>query len=63
MDIASLSMSLAMSRTLTDVGTAMLSKTLDMQKIEGNGVVEMMSAAAMENSVTPYLGGNFDMSV
>lgn len=63
MDIASISTQLAMSRNLTDVGTAMLSKTMDMQKTEGNGIVQMINAAAMENSVNPHIGGNFDASI
>lgn len=65
MDIAAVSMQLAMNKTLSDVGTAMLSKTMDLQKTEGAGVVQMMdaSAQAMELSVNPHIGANFDMSV
>ena len=64
MDIASLSMGLANSRTLSDVGTAVLSKTLDMSREQGAAVTEMLASAgpsrsAMEQSVgggmtTPY---------
>ena len=63
MDIGAISSQLAMSNTLSNVGVAMLDKTLDMQKVEGNGIVQMIDAAAMERSVTPHIGGNFDMSV
>lgn len=67
MDIGAISMQLAMARNLSDVGTAMLSKTMDMQETEGAGIVQMInsapSAAAMEHSVNPHIGGNFDMSI
>lgn len=63
MDIGAISMQLAMSRNLSDVGTAMLSKTMDIQESEGAGIVQMMNAAGMELSVNPHIGSNFDMSV
>lgn len=63
MDIGAISMQLAQQKNLSDVGTAMLSKSLDLQQTEAAGVVNMISAAAMENSVNPHIGGNFDMSV
>lgn len=63
MDIAQLSTNLAMSRNLSDVGVAMLSKSMDAQKIEGAGIIQMMDAASMERAVNPHIGGNFDMSV
>lgn len=64
-DYASLATQYATNKTISDVSTAMLSKTMDMQKVEGAGLVKMMdaSAAAMELSVNPHIGGNFDMSV
>ena len=40
------------------IGTALLSKQLDMQEDLGAGMVKMM-----EHSVNPALGSNFDMSV
>lgn len=48
------------------VGYAMLGKTLDSMQQAGSTISELLSsasAAEMERSVTPYLGGNFDMSV
>ena len=63
MDIAQISRNLAMSKNLTSVGTAVLSKSMDEQKIEGAGILKMMDAASMENSVNPHIGGNFDVSV
>lgn len=65
MDIARLSMGLAQMNTLQDVGTAVLNKAMDTQEMAGDGIMKMMnsSAAAMELSVNPHIGGNFDMSV
>lgn len=68
MDIASISMGLAKTRTLSDVGTAVLGKTLDMSREQGSAVAEMLASAApsrgaMEQSVDPSVGSNFDMSV
>ena len=58
MDIPSLSMSLSQSNTMNQVGA----------ESTGEAVASMLDSvpvdtAAMERSVTPYLGGNFDMSV
>lgn len=63
MDIAAVASQLAMNKNLTDVGTAMLSKTMDTQEAAGEGIVKMIDSAAMERSVMPHIGGNFDMSV
>ncbi|MBP5607751.1 MAG: YjfB family protein [Lachnospiraceae bacterium] len=46
-----------------DIGTAMLSKALDQQATEGDGIIKMLDAAVMERSVNPAVGGNFDISV
>ena len=63
MDIAGLSTSMSLARVQTDVGTAMLGKSLDTQQSQGQGVVNMIDAASMERSVAPSVGSNFDMSV
>lgn len=63
MDIAALSMALAQSQLQTDVGTAMLSKSLDMTDTMGDNMAAMLDASAMEQSVTPNLGGTIDISV
>lgn len=63
MDIAALSMSMAMIDTQTQVGVAMLDKTLDMGDELASGMVEMLDAAAMERSVHPELGGNVDIRI
>lgn len=71
MDIASISMGLARSNLLNDVGNAMLSKTLDMSENMGAAMAQMLDATgvnvdasrhAMELSVNPDLGANIDIS-
>ena len=58
MSIASLSTSMAQHRVASDVNTALLGKALDMQDVMSDSLTKMM-----EQSVTPYLGGNIDISV
>lgn len=61
MDIAGLSMDMAMMDVKSQVGIKMLSKTLDLGKDLGADMVQMMDAAAMELSVNPAVGGNVDI--
>ena len=63
MDIASLSVALSNSSSLNQIGTAVLSKALDTNDAIGQGLVEMIDSAAMERSVNPHIGSNFDMIV
>lgn len=63
MDVAGLSMNMAMIDTSTKVGTAVLSKAMDTNEALGQGLVNMIDAAAMEKSVNPAVGGNFDVRV
>lgn len=63
MDIAGLSMDLSMISTTSKVSTAVLSKALDTNEALGQGLVEMIDAAAMERSVNPAVGANFDMRI
>lgn len=63
MDIATLSMAMSTVNTNSAYGVAMLSNSLDMAASTGNQIVEMMDAAAMERSVNPHIGSNFDMLV
>lgn len=63
MDIAGLSMALATVDLQAQVGTAMLDKTLDMGEVLGEGMVEMIDAAAMELSVNPHVGANVDIRI
>lgn len=63
MDIAGLSMDLSAVSTMSKVSTAVLDKTLDTNEALGRGLVQMIDAAAMERSVNPAVGANFDMYV
>ncbi len=63
MNIGLVSMALAQSNSLSDVGTAVLSKTLDNAEQNGNGILKMMDSAALERSVNPGIGSNFDMVI
>ncbi len=63
MDIAGVSMALAQINTQTQVGTAVLDKAMDTNETMGNRMVQMIDAAAMEQSVNPHIGGNFDMRI
>ena len=63
MDIPSLSVTQAQNMSLTTVGTLMLDKSLETLDAVGQGMIEMLDAAAMERSVNPHIGSNFDMFV
>lgn len=63
MDIAKLAMNMTQVNTQQAVGTAVLGKAMDSQETAGEGLLKLMDAAAMELSVNPHIGGNFDMSV
>lgn len=63
MDFAKLSMNIAQTNLLSDVGTAMLAKSLDMAETMGSSVTELLDSAALERSVNPDIGGNIDISV
>ena len=63
MDIAGLSTALSSARLNNEVGIAMLSKSLDVSQATGDKMVEMISAADMERSVRPNLGGSIDLYV
>ena len=58
MDIAALSMAMSTQSVTTDVGVAVLGKSLDTMEQLGDGLQKVM-----ESSVTPYLGQNIDYSV
>ena len=63
MDITGLSMELSNISTQSRVGTAVLSKAMDANEELGAGLVQMIDAAAMEQSVNPGVGANFDIRV
>jgi len=54
---------MAQSNLLTDVGTAMLAKTMEQADSVSAAMTEMLDASAMELSVNPGVGANIDISV
>ncbi len=63
MDIPEVSMALANASVLSQVGTAVLAKALDSSEELAAGMAQLMDAAAMELSVNPNVGANFDIRV
>lgn len=66
MNISSLSLaqlSITGSDSLSKVETAMLSNALEANDAAGAGLLKMIDAAAMERSINPSVGSNFDMVV
>lgn len=63
MDIAGVSMAMSANRVQSQVGTAVLSKAMDTNEALGQGLVQMIDSAAMERSVNPNVGANFDLRV
>lgn len=63
MDIAGVAMTLSNISVQSKVGTAVLDKALDTNEAMGQGLVQMIDAAAMERSVNPSVGSNLDISV
>lgn len=61
MDIAGLSMDMAMMDVKSQVGIKMLSKAIDLGKDMGAEMVQMIDVSAMERSVNPAVGGNVDI--
>ncbi|MBQ3513201.1 MAG: YjfB family protein [Lachnospiraceae bacterium] len=58
MDIAALSMSMASADLQTQIGTAVMKLSMETVEQVSDGMKQMM-----ELSVTPYIGGNIDISV
>ena len=63
MDIAALATGMSQTQLMTNVGTAVLAKNLDMGEEMGDGMIDMMERSMMENSVNPNLGSNIDIMV
>lgn len=58
MDIPALSVAMSQANTINQVNIAVLNKTLDTVEESGAMMIKMM-----EQSVTPHLGQNIDVSV
>lgn len=63
MDIAGVSVALSNVSQMAQIGTAVLGKAIDVNEQLGAGMVQMIDAAAMELSVNPNVGANFDIRV
>lgn len=63
MDITGLSMTLSSISVQSQVGTAVLDKAMDTNEALGQGLIEMIDAAAMERSVNPAVGANLDIRI
>jgi len=63
MDIAGLSTAMATNAVQSRVGIAVLGKAMDTNEELGAGLIQMIDSAAMERSVNPAVGGNFDMRI
>jgi hypothetical protein len=63
MDIAGVSTALANVSLQSDVSVKVLSQAMDTNESLGEGMVQMIDAAAMERSVNPNVGANFDVSL
>ncbi|MCH5275159.1 MAG: YjfB family protein [Lachnospiraceae bacterium] len=63
MDVAGLSTALSQADLLQKVGIAVLDKQLDMSREVGAELMEIMDSAAMELSVNPAVGSNFDVRI
>lgn len=63
MDIAGVSIALSDYSTKSQVGMTVLSKAIDITKELGEGLVKILDAAAMEQSVNPGVGANIDIRI
>lgn len=63
MDIAGVSMALSQMKNTSEVGTALLKKSMDNNESMAAGLINMIDKSAMERSVNPAVGGNIDYSV
>ena len=63
MDIAGLSMAMSTGRLQSQVSTSVLKKTMDTNEVLGDRLVQMIDASAVERSVNPSVGSNFDIRV
>lgn len=57
MDIAAVSTAMSMADLQTDIGVAVLNKSMDNMETMGEGMKKIL-----ESSVTPHIGGNVDVT-
>ncbi len=58
MDIAAISTAMSQMNLTSQIGTAVLSMSMDMAESAGDGLVKVL-----ESSVTPELGANIDIRI
>lgn len=63
MDIPALSTAMASSQIQAQASLQVAVKVMDIAKQDGANLVNLMQSAAVENSVTPHLGGNVDVKL
>ena len=63
MDITGVSIALSDYSTKSQVGMAVLSKAIDNTEKLGEGLVKILDASAMEQSVNPGVGANIDIKI
>ncbi len=63
MSLVNMAVNFKQAMTMNDISTAILAKTLNTSKDMGQGMVELIDSGAMELSVNPSVGANFDVSV
>ena len=66
MDIARLSMNMSQAQTLQNVGVAVLDQALDTQKMQSQGMAEIINSApspSLETLVNPSIGRNIDLTI
>ena len=63
MGLVNMAVNFKQATNMNDISTAILAKAIDTGRDMGQGVVELLDSAAMERSVNPAVGSNFDMSV
>lgn len=65
MDIAALSMGLSQMKVAQEASVSVLKMAMDTAKVQSVDMVQLIesSTKAMESSVSPYIGGNIDISL
>ena len=63
MNIPELSTVMANMKIMDQVGVAVLDKAMETSEASAASIINMMDRSMMEQSVTPHLGGNIDLTV
>lgn len=65
MDISSLSTSLSQMKVSQEIGVSVLKMAMDTGQSQINDILQVLEANTkiMEQSITPHLGGNIDISL